>query len=520
LYPDIEIEFVFDIEYDYTQLKMSNVYLEDFDGDSYDDVIVILTPKQYSQNNGLILIYNQEGEEICEININSTELDKFVAAKIFNILDQKYLVEIFQRIEGSTYEGTKFMDIEIINFPEQILIDSLSIEIGELTLIPEGYDGYNISISDIKCLEYYGQNSIFIGLSKRHYNEGGGWYTYQDSTFLYKFSFENNSIQNTDIVPNCGDEMFFLENPQKIFAVGDSSYIDYWESGFQYSYDKFKHIYLIELSGQNLSETVIFEQYGQGSIEGDEFEPSTDYSHYPTNLFFLNTNNLYEQSVQTYYREIDNSYTLNQFTAYNSQDLSVLWYTNETELDGFTFYRSALVNLNSENHYVISFGKMLPPLTYAFEIRNIINGDAIYSQEINFMPKHLLTSYNLKTFLFKEIYNFGYEVYKLADSLTVSAAESVILDYNNIVTNFPNPFNPSTTIKFSLPQDGEVELTIFNIKGQKIRTLVYNKFNKGDYSIIWNGDDKSGNPVSSGVYMYKLNVNGKNKAVKKCLLLK
>ncbi len=91
---------------------------------------------------------------------------------------------------------------------------------------------------------------------------------------------------------------------------------------------------------------------------------------------------------------------------------------------------------------------------------------------------------------------------------------------NYKLNNFPNPFNPTTTIKFSIQNDSKIELTIYNIKGQKIKTLTQNEFNKGDHSIIWNGDDDSNKLVSSGVYLYKLFINDKTEVVKKCLLLK
>ncbi len=86
--------------------------------------------------------------------------------------------------------------------------------------------------------------------------------------------------------------------------------------------------------------------------------------------------------------------------------------------------------------------------------------------------------------------------------------------------NHPNPFNPSTTIKFSIQNDSKVELTIFNIKGQKINNLLNEEFVAGSHSIIWFGDDENNKSVSSGIYYFKLNVNGKSGAVKKCLLLK
>jgi len=89
-----------------------------------------------------------------------------------------------------------------------------------------------------------------------------------------------------------------------------------------------------------------------------------------------------------------------------------------------------------------------------------------------------------------------------------------------LLKNYPNPFNPETTISYSIPKESNVELSIYNIKGQKIRTLVKDKIDRGNHSIIWKGINDSGNSVSSGVYFYKLSVKGKTHAVKKCLMLK
>ncbi len=92
-------------------------------------------------------------------------------------------------------------------------------------------------------------------------------------------------------------------------------------------------------------------------------------------------------------------------------------------------------------------------------------------------------------------------------------------DFN--LNNYPNPFNPSTTISFDITaENSKVSLTIYNLKGQKIKTLFNNELEKGNHSIIWNGNNDLGIPVSSGIYYYKLEVNGKTEAVIKCLLLK
>ena len=86
--------------------------------------------------------------------------------------------------------------------------------------------------------------------------------------------------------------------------------------------------------------------------------------------------------------------------------------------------------------------------------------------------------------------------------------------------NHPNPFNPTTTIEFSIQNDSHIELSVYNIKGQIIKTLARSEFIEGSHSIIWNGVDESNKQVSSGIYYYKLKVNGKIEVVKKCLLLK
>ncbi len=86
--------------------------------------------------------------------------------------------------------------------------------------------------------------------------------------------------------------------------------------------------------------------------------------------------------------------------------------------------------------------------------------------------------------------------------------------------NFPNPFNPTTMISFSIPDESKVELTVYNIKGQKVKTLVNESLVKGIHEILWNGRNDNNRSVASGVYFYKLSVNGKDYSVKKCLMLK
>ena len=73
--------------------------------------------------------------------------------------------------------------------------------------------------------------------------------------------------------------------------------------------------------------------------------------------------------------------------------------------------------------------------------------------------------------------------------------------------NYPNPFNPSTTIEFSLNSGGYVTLDIFNISGQKINTLIAKNLSAGVHSVVWYGRDGNGSAVSSGIYFGRLRQN-------------
>jgi len=86
--------------------------------------------------------------------------------------------------------------------------------------------------------------------------------------------------------------------------------------------------------------------------------------------------------------------------------------------------------------------------------------------------------------------------------------------------NYPTPFNPSTSINYSVAEDAQVKLTIFNVLGKSIHTLVDERKTAGTYSLIWNGKDGSGQAVPSGAYLYELKVDGKAAVVRTILLLK
>ena len=88
-----------------------------------------------------------------------------------------------------------------------------------------------------------------------------------------------------------------------------------------------------------------------------------------------------------------------------------------------------------------------------------------------------------------------------------------------LVQNYPNPFNANTEIGFALPKDVHVRLAIYNLLGEKITTLVDEDRKVGRYKVRWDGTDAKGNPVSSGIYIYRLEA-GSFKAQKRMSIVK
>lgn len=86
----------------------------------------------------------------------------------------------------------------------------------------------------------------------------------------------------------------------------------------------------------------------------------------------------------------------------------------------------------------------------------------------------------------------------------VALEYSTLPDEFNLAQNYPNPFNPDTEIRFFLSKSSFVNLEIFNMRGQKIKTLISKSFSAGAFSANWDGTDDFGESVRSGVYMYRI----------------
>ena len=108
----------------------------------------------------------------------------------------------------------------------------------------------------------------------------------------------------------------------------------------------------------------------------------------------------------------------------------------------------------------------------------------------------------------------GSESIKLAEMTT-----GLLPGKLQLYENYPNPFNPTTTLSFYLPTDQNVSLTVYSLTGEKMVTLLNGFAEKGVHRVTWNGTNQSGDPVSSGIYIYQLRA-GDKRLVRKMLLAK
>ena len=130
-----------------------------------------------------------------------------------------------------------------------------------------------------------------------------------------------------------------------------------------------------------------------------------------------------------------------------------------------------------------------------------------------------------------EPYYYGYYVTAMYSNNSESnPSNTVYIDYTDateeeipvvtsLIGNYPNPFNPETSISFALDTESKVIIEIYNLKGEKIRTLTGDTYPAGNHNVIWNGRDDLDKQVQSGVYLYNMRTSSYTKT-RKMLLMK
>ena len=184
------------------------------------------------------------------------------------------------------------------------------------------------------------------------------------------------------------------------------------------------------------------------------------------------------------------------------------------EFSNTTIFGSYTLNSDNGNHFVAKLdlsGNWLWALQFdgTSEITTVENGNCFltgfFYETASFGSNYLTSSGEWDVF-----------VAKLGNDTSV---ENEIIPTKTELSNYPNPFNPSTTISFSINEESTIELSIYNIKGQFVKQLVSDQLSVGEHSVVWDGKADNGKSVSSGIYFYKLKTSNYEKT-KRMVLLK
>lgn len=142
-----------------------------------------------------------------------------------------------------------------------------------------------------------------------------------------------------------------------------------------------------------------------------------------------------------------------------------------------------------------------------------------FSTDTFYQLENLINGMMYSVYIFA-VYDLGESAFVTADFIyTGISAGNNLISKTEIIGNYPNPFNPNTTIKFSLRVESQVTLEVYNIKGEKVKTLIDGQLEAKLYEVNWNGVDDNNQSVSSGIYFYKMKA-GKFVESKKMILMK
>ncbi len=196
---------------------------------------------------------------------------------------------------------------------------------------------------------------------------------------------------------------------------------------------------------------------------------------------------------------------------------ALIWSTDETNLieSDFLTGTSASCCFHDVNNTPLTV--YFAPSTNNYEVRDMTNGDITDSGEAPFTPVNIERIED-ETLVYLAPTNEGVEVWHGTYTVGIDdPTDSPALELT--AGNYPNPFNPTTTISYSLPSSGMVEVSVFNTRGQLVRTLVHEKMDTGNFEVVWHGDDENGKPVSSGIYLYRVQADNRT-ITGKMLMLK
>jgi len=204
-------------------------------------------------------------------------------------------------------------------------------------------------------------------------------------------------------------------------------------------------------------------------------------------------------------------------TSYNYRNISIL-VNQGGEREGFNIYSSSSDFLYNQNlgwaYHYLTFNKESNQLIFLRRFMTplgILGYEEIRYEIVDYLENSIVAVHESLS---------GDVFHQIRLNLNLLDIDKTLPDKFSLSQNYPNPFNPETTIEIFLKNKANGSLIIYNINGQKVRSLHSGSFSKGLTKLKWNGSNDSGNLLAGGFYVYSLVLDGSLVQTNRMLLLK
>ncbi len=511
----------FELDFNFEKIDstdyLTNLQLFDYNDDGIDEVVISYRSDFYN-NYWRIICYSQTGSILEEFFQENNEDEFFLKGYLIKNNDITYLLTTFRYRSGGSY-GEVYLRVKVFDFNTGSLICEQDHLIG-IGQSGNTYVSYSITTSNIMH-QILSANEIVFYIGTKRYKSTHATqiddYTYRYKSMIYKFQLLNNNINFLEEIENAGEKIITYDSYDWIISTGNY-YFHYWQE-FEVISEKTKK-YWINLLTYDLQSQTQEVFYTIGTYFNYWFEVL--YENYPYHFEILTNNdmNFINYGLMAYYKEYDTDMgTTLYFINFSSDFVDSLWVKEDSFIGDNQITSSTCIPVNNEDHYVMYFrGDQL-------EIRDRIDGNIVHHQNSSISPFAIeRKSDGALLFFVEQEDDTGYDVYNLDGEIQVSTDNNQLPTTSYQLQNYPNPFNPETEISFSIAGSEnnmqKVSISVFNIRGQKVKTLVNETTEPGRYSVIWDSKDQNGKLCSSGIYFYKLEIDNKTIKSKKMLLLK
>lgn len=216
-------------------------------------------------------------------------------------------------------------------------------------------------------------------------------------------------------------------------------------------------------------------------------------------------------------------------TGYSFTPQYTYTFTPSERLAGYQIF-SLSVDLTGDNiteFYVLGYDGTASPYRQSFKIIDITTNTVLFERNNAAYSYSVPSIWDVDNdgileavfsrYDYPSLTNYTLEAYNTGVPTSVGSEVPVIRF--ELEQNYPNPFNPATTIEYNLNSSENVQLNIYDIKGERIKTLVNDFQSAGNYKVQWDGTNSQGSKLSSGVYFYSIKT-GSNVSTKKMILLR